>query len=340
MNHTLHDKIQHAIDFKTKPLGALGRLEEIALQIALIQQSETPQLINPHILVFAADHGIANSGVSAYPQEVTWQMVLNFLQGGAAINVFAKQNNLEVKVIDAGVNKDFEKQEKLIDGKIDFGTKNFLTQPAMSLLQLQQCKKKAIEIVTELIQNTKCNCIGFGEMGIGNTSSASLMMHCLSLINLEDCIGKGTGLNEEQLENKKTILSKALSNHNIDYKNTDEVLQTFGGFEIAMMSQAMQHAARSNCIVLVDGFIATVAYLAAFKTDPKIATSAIFCHQSEEKGHKLLLEYLQVKPLLNLGMRLGEGTGCAVAFPIVQAAVNFLTKMASFESAKVTNKAE
>lgn len=340
MENILHKSILHKIDFKTKPLGALGRLEEIALQIALIQKTKNPKLINPHILVFAGDHGIAQSGVSAYPQDVTWQMVLNFLSGGAAINVFAKQNNITVKIIDAGVNKDFGNQEKLIDAKVGFGTKSFLTQAAMSALQLQECKQKAAAIISKTIAETNCNVIGFGEMGIGNTSSASLIMHCITLIDLDLCIGKGTGINEEQLVNKKAILLRALNNNKCDFKNCDEVLQTFGGFEIAMISYGMLAAAKNNCIILVDGFIATVAYLIALKNDNSIVVNAIFCHQADEKGHSLLLEYLQAKPLLNLNMRLGEGTGCAVAYPIIQSAVNFLNEMASFESANVTNKAE
>jgi nicotinate-nucleotide--dimethylbenzimidazole phosphoribosyltransferase len=340
MDNSLSIAIQQKIDFKTKPIGALGRLEKIAMQIALIQETDNPQLINPHILVFAADHGIAESGVSAYPQDVTWQMVLNFLNNGADINVFAKQNNMDIKVIDAGVNKNFSGLEKLIDAKIDFGTKNFLTQSAMTNLQLKKCQLKATEIINTVIDETNCNVIGFGEMGIGNTSAASIIMHCITSIAIEDCIGKGTGLNEEQLVTKKVILSNALKAHKIDYKNSDEVLQTFGGFEIAMMSYAMMQASKRKCIILVDGFISTVAYLLAFNRNSGIANNAVFCHQSDEKGHKLLLDYLQVAPILNLNMRLGEGTGCAVAYPIIKSAVNFLNEMASFESANVTNKAE
>lgn len=334
----LKKNVQHKIDFKTKPTGALGRLEELALQICLIQNTDAPQLINPHILVFAADHGIANEGVSAYPQDVTWQMVYNFLSGGAAINVFSKQHNIAVKVIDAGVNKEFDALPNLVSAKVGYGTKSFLTEQAITKEQLNECKKQAQIIVADVIKNTKCNIIGFGEMGIGNTSSASLLIHCLTNIDLKDCIGKGTGLDSEQLIKKQTILKTALENNRPETNLPYDILQTFGGFEIAMIAEAMLEAYENNCVILVDGFIATSAFLVASKINPAIIDNAIFCHQSEEKGHQLLLNYLNAKPLVNLNMRLGEGTGCAVAYPIIESAVNFLNQMASFETAGVSNK--
>lgn len=334
----LQKSVQHKIDFKTKPTGALGRLEELALQICLIQNTDAPQLINPHILVFAADHGIANEGVSAYPQDVTWQMVYNFLSGGAAINVFSNQHNILVKVIDAGVNKDFDSLPNLISAKVGYGTKSFLSEKAITSEQLDECKKQAKLIVAEVIEKTNCNIIGFGEMGIGNTSSASLLMHCLTNIELIDCIGKGTGLNNEQLNKKHTILNRALQNNKPETNLPYDVLQTFGGFEIAMITEAMLEAYDNNCIILIDGFIASAAILVASKINANILDNAVFCHQSEEKGHKLLLNYLSAKPLINLNMRLGEGTGCAVAYPIIQSAVNFINQMASFETAGITNK--
>lgn len=344
MTNTTLDKrilkisIKRKIDFKTKPIGALGKLEELALQISLIQNTDEPELIRPHILVFASDHGIANEGVSAYPQDVTWQMVYNYLNGGAAINVFSKQHNITVKVIDAGVNKDFEELPNLISAKVGYGTKSFLNEQAITKEQLNECKKQAQLIVTDVIQKTQCNIIGFGEMGIGNTSSASLLMHCLTGIELNDCIGKGTGLDNDQLSKKHNILKTALANLKPETNLPYDVLQTFGGFEIAMITEAMLEAYDNNCIILVDGFIATSAFLVASKINPAISDNAIFCHQSEEKGHQLLLNYLNAKPLVNLNMRLGEGTGCAVAYPIIQSAVNFLNQMASFETAGVSNK--
>ncbi len=332
----LKEELQHKIDLKTKPLGALGILENLAFQISSVQNSLTPQLLNPTIVVFAADHGIAKEGVSAYPQEVTFQMLMNFLQGGAAINVFSIQNKIALKVVDAGVNFDFEPNENLINAKISKGTKSFLQEKAMTETQLQQCFEKGNEIVTN-VYKSNCNIIGFGEMGIGNTSSATMLMSYLCNLPIENCVGRGTGLNDTQLENKISILKKAQAFHGkID--NPNAVLQTFGGFEIAQMCGAMLTAFEKNMLILVDGFIATSAFLVAYKINPSIIANAIFCHLSDEFGHKNLLNNLVAEPLLKLNMRLGEGTGCAVAYPIIQSAVNFLNQMASFESAGVTNK--
>ncbi|MBE9466411.1 nicotinate-nucleotide--dimethylbenzimidazole phosphoribosyltransferase [Dyadobacter subterraneus] len=334
---TLPEQIQHKINNKTKPLGALGKLEEVALQIALIQETLTPDLVKPHIVVFAASHGIANEGVSAYPSEVTFQMVLNFLNGGAAINVFTKQNGIELALVDAGVDYDFEPNEKLIDAKINHSTKSFLSESAMTETECQRAIEKGKEIVKN-ITKTGCNVIGFGEMGIGNTSSAAVIVSKLLDIPIEDCVGKGTGVNPDQYQNKITILQKAISNHTEVLINPLQILQTFGGFEIAMMCGAFLAAAEKKMILMVDGFIASSAFLCALKLNPAIKDFAIFCHQSEEKGHQLLLESLNVKPLLNLDMRLGEGTGCAVAYPLLKSAVAFLNEMASFESAGVSDK--
>jgi nicotinate-nucleotide--dimethylbenzimidazole phosphoribosyltransferase len=334
----LQTQLQQKIDLKTKPMGALGVLEKLALQIGTIQNSLTPRLNKPTILVFAADHGIARENVSAYPQEVTYQMVMNFLQDGAAINVFCRQNGINLQIIDAGVNYDFLPTSLLIDAKIAKGTKNILQEPAMTSIQLEQCFEKSREIITNVYQEG-CNVIGFGEMGIGNTSSASLLMSVLCNLPIEKCVGRGTGLNEEQFEHKITILEKVKNKYpKLDNQTPDEVLQTFGGFEIAQMCGAMLVAYEKNMLILVDGFIATAAFLIAFLKKPLIMSNAVFCHLSDEQGHKTLLDYLQIKPLLQLSMRLGEGTGCAIAYPIIESAVNFLNNMASFESAGVTNK--
>ncbi|TAE01007.1 MAG: nicotinate-nucleotide--dimethylbenzimidazole phosphoribosyltransferase [Bacteroidetes bacterium] len=332
----LTEKLKHKIDFKTKPIRALGTLEDLALQIGNIQNSLSPSLRNPNIVVFAGDHGIATQGVSAYPQEVTFQMVMNFLQGGAAINVFCKQNQISLKIVDSGVNFNFEANKNLIDAKIDKGTKSFLQEKAMTQNQLTQCFEKSESIVAELFEQD-CNVIGFGEMGIGNTSSASMLMAYLCNLPLEKCVGRGTGLNDTQFENKILILKKAQVFHG-KIKNPMEILQTFGGFEIAQICAAMLSAYQKNMLILIDGFIASAAYLVAFKINPKIKKNAVFCHLSDEFGHQNLLNYLQAKPLLKLNMRLGEGTGCALAYPIIQNAVAFLNNMASFESAGVSNK--
>jgi len=333
---TIIEQLQHKIDFKTKPLGALGTLEKLALQIGTIQNSLSPVLNKPTIVVFAGDHGIANEGVSAYPQEVTFQMVMNFLQGGAAINVFSKQLNIYLKVVDAGVNFDFDLNEKLVNSKIAHGTNSFLKEKAMTETKLQQCFDKGNEIVNQIFQSG-CNVIGFGEMGIGNTSSATMLMSYLCNLPIEKCVGRGTGLNDEQFKKKISTLIQAQQLHG-NIENPKEVLQTFGGFEIAQMCSAMLSAFENNMLILVDGFIASNAFLVAYKINPSIIRNAVFCHLSDEFGHQNLLNYLSVEPILKLNMRLGEGTGCAVAYPIIESAVSFLNNMASFESAGVSNK--
>jgi nicotinate-nucleotide--dimethylbenzimidazole phosphoribosyltransferase len=329
-------EIKQKIDFKTKPIGSLGQLEEIAIKICLVQNTLTPILLNPTLLVFAADHGITKEGVSAYPAAVTPQMVLNFLNGGAAINVFCKQHGIDLKVIDAGINFDFIPSENLMDAKIAKGTKSFLTGNAMTTDEMELCFAKANGIIAQIAE-TGCNIVGFGEMGIGNTSSASMLMSTLCNISVEQCVGRGTGLDDDQLTQKMNILKQAQQNR-AEPKSAKQALEYFGGFEIAQICGAMLAAYDKNMLILVDGFIATSAFLCAFHISPKIIDNAIFCHLSDEKGHKIMLQYLNVKPILNIGMRLGEGTGCAVAYPIIQSAVNFLNEMASFESANISNK--
>lgn len=332
-------QLQSKIDSKTKPLGALGMLELIALKIGLIQNTLNPELKNPTIIVFAGDHGIASEGVSAYPQEVTHQMVLNFLNGGAAICVFSKQNGINLKIVDAGVNFDFSNAPNLINAKISMGTKNFLNSPAMGKVQCEDALSKGALIVKEQGKEG-CNIIGFGEMGIGNTSSASIIMSILCNISIENCVGCGTGLDNSSLKRKTQILKQAINKHlpNIDKRNPLSVLSTFGGFEIAMICGGMLQAAELNMIILIDGFIATSALLVASKINPSVLDYCIFCHKSEEKGHSDVLNDLNAEPLLDLKMRLGEGTGVAVAYPLIKSAVNFLNNMASFEDANVTKK--
>jgi nicotinate-nucleotide--dimethylbenzimidazole phosphoribosyltransferase len=332
----ISELLQHKIDFKTKPLGALGMLEKIALQIGSVQNTLSPSLTKPTIVVFAADHGIANEGVSAYPQEVTYQMVMNFVQKGAAINVFCKQNNIELQIVDAGVNYDFNNNKHIIDAKVGNGTASFLSQKAMDLDQLNLCFTHGQNIVNRIAKEG-CNVIGFGEMGIGNTSAATMIMSEICQLPIEKCVGRGTGVNDEQFAKKIAILNKAKNTHG-KIENAMDILQTYGGFEIAQICSAMLTAYANKMMIMIDGFIASSAFLIAHKINPLIIENAIFCHVSDEFGHLHLLNYLGVKPVLNLGMRLGEGTGCAVAFPIIQSAVSFLNNMASFESAGVANK--
>lgn len=333
----LRPRLQHKIDLKTKPTGALGRLEELALQIGMIQNTVEPSLRQPHILVFAGDHGIAAEGVSAYPQEVTWQMVMNFLNGGAAINVFCRQHGIALKVVDAGVNHTFPKDAPgLIHNKIAPGTANFAQGPAMNVQQAQDSIDGGAMLVNALFARG-CNVIGLGEMGIGNTSSAAVLMSLLCGIPLSLCVGRGTGLDDAALQRKLDVLTLAMEKQG--WPTTPlKILATYGGFEIAQMVGAILQAAECGMVVLIDGFIACAAFLVAHAMEPAVRDYCIFCHQSREQGHKLLLDHLHVKPLLNLEMRLGEGTGAAVAYPLLVSAVSFLNEMASFESAGVTDK--
>ncbi len=327
------------INSKTKPIGALGKLEKIALQIGKIQQSTSPILQKPTLLVFAADHGIAKTGlVNPYPQEVTYQMVFNFLKSGGAVNVFAKQNQLDLKIIDAGVNYNFNQVFGLIDAKIGFGTENYLTDKAMNDFQCITAIEKGAEIVQQQYEKG-CNIIGFGEMGIGNTSSAALIMSSVCNIDIEKCVGKGTGVNEKQLEIKIHTLKSVKEFHKL-MNNQDplEILSAFGGFEIAQMCGGILRAAKLGMIVLIDGFISSAALLIAQMFHKNVLDYCIFTHHSDEQGHKKMLDFLKVEPLINLGMRLGEGSGIAVAYPIIESSIAFLNTMSSFENAGVTNK--
>lgn len=329
------EKIQNKIDLKTKPIGSLGKLEDIALKISTIQQTLSPELEEPTMLIFAGDHGIVDEGVSPFPKEVTHQMVLNFLGGGAAISVFCKQNGLNLKVVDAGVDFDFSKELNLVHAKVGYGTRNILKEPAMTESTCTHAMNKGKEILNAEYQNG-CNTIGFGEMGIGNTSSAALLMNKITGHSIEDCTGRGTGHNDEGLKKKTEILTKA----SILYNPITplEILAAFGGFEIAMMVGAMLEAKEKNMVIMVDGFISTAAFLVAHAMNNKIMDNAFFCHASKEKGHRLMHEYLNVEALIDLNMRLGEGSGAAVAFPIIKAGVRFMNEMASFEDAGVSNK--
>ena len=330
--------LQARIDGKTKPPGSLGRLENLALQIGLIQNTLTPRLSNPHVLVCAGDHGAAKAGVSAYPQDVTWQMVENFLAGGAAINVLARQAGMALTVVDAGVNHDFGVRPGLIDAKVAHGTANYLAGPAMSAAQRDAALAHGGRIVRGLAEGG-CNVLGFGEMGIGNTAAASLITHCLTGVPLATCVGRGTGLDDAGLERKRALLAQALTRFDGSHDDAPAVLAQFGGFEIAMLAGAMLAAAERRMLLLIDGFIVTAALLVAAKLAPAILDYCVFAHRSDEAGHALQLDHLGAQPLLQFGLRLGEGTGAALAWPLLQSAALFMAEMASFESAGVSGKA-
>lgn len=333
----LAQTLQNKIDSKTKPLGALGQLEALALQIGLIQQTTSPTLIAPQMLVFAGDHGAAKAGVSAYPQDVTWQMVENFLSGGAAINVFTRTYKLPLAVVDCGVAHEFGERAGLINCKLGAGTENYLVAPAMTTAQYTQAIDNGAALVARYAQ-AGCNVIGLGEMGIGNTASASLLTHCLSGEPLEVCVGRGTGLDDAGLNRKQQLLGQALARTG-KISDPGQVSQEFGGFEIATMVGVILAAAERRMVVLIDGFVVGAAALVACKLHPAARDYCVYCHRSAEAGHGIQLATMGAKPLLDLDMRLGEGTGVALAWPLVQGAVAFLNDMASFASAGVSEKA-
>ncbi|MEZ8150273.1 nicotinate-nucleotide--dimethylbenzimidazole phosphoribosyltransferase [Vibrio splendidus] len=338
--------IQHRIDQKTKPLGALGLLEKVAHQLALIQSQgkeaavEHIELNKPSIIIFAGDHGIADEGVSIAPSAVTQQMVLNFLSGGAAINCFCAVNNIDITVVDTGILLPVESDsDMLISQRLGTRTNNFANEAAMSL----ETVERGIELGTELVSRTisnGTNIIMFGEMGIGNTSSASAILSALANRAAAECVGLGTGINNEQLARKLAVVEQGVARCKglelKEVKDIKEVLAQVGGYEIVQMVGGFLGAYQNRTPILVDGFIVSVAAYVATLIEPNCRDYMIFAHRSEESGHKILLELLDAEPLLDLGLRLGEGTGAALAMPIIRAAAEFYNNMASFESAGVT----
>lgn len=342
----LRQQLQSAIDNKTKPPGSLGLLEEIAIVAGLVQQSLRPEISDPQIVVFAGDHGIAQTGlVNPYPQEVTAQMVLNFIRGGAAINVFTRLHNIGLTVVDAGVNnEEWDSSislDQFINAKIQPGTANYLESDAMTEANVAAAIEAGRSIVTQLALQG-CNTIGFGEMGIGNSSSAALIMSAITGLSIENCVGRGTGVNDQQMAVKTATLKKAHERHRLGSLGNDPIklLSKVGGYEIAMMTGAYLAAAEHRMIIVVDGFISTASLLLATLMEPAVKDNCIFAHTSNEQAHAAMLVHLEARPLLHLGMRLGEGTGAALAIPIIRSAVAFLNEMASFDTAGVSNSTE
>jgi len=333
-DNTLHDRIRNALDSKTKPVGSLGRLEALAFQIAALQKTLTPRMERCRLTIFAADHGMAAAGVSAYPQAVTRQMVLNFLDGGAAANVFARESDVDLQVVDAGVAGEPLNNEALISRRIAPGTANAIIEPAMTIEQRDQ----AIAVGQDIGATDQCDAVCFGEMGIGNTSSASLLAHKILGLSLTPLIGRGTGIDDEGLRRKRKLLEQAAARTPEQLFAADALVE-YGGFEIAMMAGAMIGAAGAGKIVIVDGFIATAAALVALRYDEKISAHLVYAHVSAEGGHRMILDALDAKPLLDLGMRLGEGTGALLAWPLVKAAAAMLNDMATFDDANVSGPA-
>ena len=329
----LAQRLQHRLDQKTKPRGALGRLEALAQQIGLIQRSEAPVLREPQLVVFAADHGLAAQGVSAYPSDVTWPMVENFLGGGAAVSVLARQHGLSLTVVDAGVRHEFAPRAGLLNCKIAAGTASALDGPAMTPAQCAQ----AIESGREVVRALSGNVLLLGEMGIANTSAAALLLARLTGHAIAACVGRGTGLDDAGLARKLGVLRRVLQRH-ADAAQPLEALAAFGGFEIAMMAGAALQAASERRLVVVDGFIGGAAILVAAELAPAVLDYCVFAHRSDEAGHALMLAHLNAVPLLALGLRLGEGSGAALAWPLIDSAVRLLDQMASFESAGVSDR--
>lgn len=335
-NPALSVQLDLAINNKTKPLGSLGRLESLAKQIGLMQQTAQPQIGNPCIIVFAGDHGVVAENISAFPQSVTWQMVENFLAGGAAINVFARQNDCALRIVDAGVNHDFGTRDGLLNRKVMHGTRNFAKEKAMTAAQCAQAMQYGADLIKDLVADSSCNTIGFGEMGIGNTTAAAAIMHAITGLPAAQCVGAGTGLAKEGVAHKEAVVRAAVALHAVN--DPLDILAALGGCEIAMMVGAMLAAAERRMVILIDGFIVTSALLLAVRLQPAVQDYCVFTHCSDENGHRQMLAYLDALPLLQMDLRLGEGTGSALALPLVEAAVNFLNQMATFESAAVSQQ--
>ena len=329
--HKPDDKLCQAIidkiDNLNKPKGSLGRLEELALKICLIEQTLSPTLHNPYHLLFGADHGIEREGVSVSPREITWQQMINFTRGGGGVNMFCRQHGFKLRITDVGVDYDLAN-----------GTGNFLYEPAMSLEQYQQALNVGAEMADACF-NDGSDIICIGEMGIANTSPSSIWMSIFGNIPLEECVGAGAGLNNEGIRHKYEILNKAVENFKssgLDCSNTENIIRYFGGFEMVAAIGAMLRAAECHLVIMVDGFIMTACALAASRLYPEIVDYMVFGQSGDEGGHARMLSLLNAKPLLSLGLRLGEGTGALCSFPIIDSAVRMINEMNNFKNANIT----
>ena len=330
----MQTEIQDKIDNLNKPKGSLGRLEELAMQVCLVQQTLSPSLAHPCHLLLGGDHGIEREGVSVSPREVTWQQMINFTRGGGGVNMFCRQHGFKLRIVDVGVDYDFSSVPSIIDRKIARGTRNFLYEPAMS----EEEFNRAISIGSDLVDDCLaegCRVLSIGEMGIANTSPSSIWMSLFGNIPLKDCIGAGAGLASEGIRHKYEVLAKAVERFTLR-SSLDEVIRYFGGFEMVAAIGAMLRAAEQHVLILVDGFIMTACAIAAIRLYPAAQDYMIFTHCGDESGHKMMLDIVGAKPLLNLGLRLGEGTGALCAFPIVDSAVRMMNEMNNFQNAKIT----
>ena len=333
----LRPDIQAKIDNLNKPKGSLGRLESLAMQICLIQQTLEPRLTHPCHLLLGGDHGIEREGVSVSPREVTWQQMINFTHGGGGVNMFCRQHGFELKIVDVGVDYDLTSYPAILNRKIARGTHNFLYEPAMTEDQFDAALQVGIDLV-DTCHAEGCNILSIGEMGIGNTSPSSIWMHLFGNIPLKECIGAGAGLNDAGIRHKYDVLSRAMSNYQSTTHQPSPItpLSYFGGFEMIAAIGAMLHAAELHLIVLIDGFIMTACALAASQLYPATKDYMVFTHCGDESGHKRMLNLLDADPLLHLGLRLGEGTGALCAYPIVESSVRMVNEMNNFDNANIT----
>jgi nicotinate-nucleotide--dimethylbenzimidazole phosphoribosyltransferase len=336
----LTQALQHKLNNMTKPLGSLGRIEDLALKLGQILGTQDPVLDQPQMVVFAADHGLTKRGVSAFPSEVTWQMVENFLEGGAAVSVLARQHGLALTVVDCGVQHDFlagfpagVERVGLQVRKVAWGAGDSSKGSAMTKTECAL----AIAQGQELIKELPGNALLLGEMGIGNTSAAALLLSRLAGLDISQCTGAGSGLDTQAVERKTDVLREVLARHKRAVEPLD-VLAAMGGLEIATMVGAVLQAAHERRVIVVDGFIATSAVLVAHAVQPLVLQRCVFAHRSGERGHEFMLQHLGVQALLDLGLRLGEGSGAALAWPLLQSACAILRDMASFASAGVSEK--
>ena len=333
VNESMREVIQQKIDNLNKPKGSLGRLEELAMQICLVQQTLSPTLSHPCHLLLGGDHGIEREGVSVSPRDVTWQQMINFTKGGGGVNMFCRQHGFKLRIVDVGVDHDLSDVPGIIDCKIARGTKNFLYEPAMSETEFDKAIGTGVKLVNNCIDKD-CHLLSIGEMGIANTSPSSIWMSIFGQIPLKECIGAGAGLDTPGIRHKYEVLSQAVANSHCE--STLEVLRYFGGFEMITAIGAMLRAAEQHLIILIDGFIMTACAIAAIRLYPASQDYMIFTHCGDESGHRKMLDIVGAKPLLNLGLRLGEGTGALCAYPLIDSAVRMINEMNNFDNAKIT----
>lgn len=333
-DEALRPAIQEKIDNLNKPKGSLGRLEELAMQVCLVQQTLTPSLAHPCHLLLGGDHGIEREGVSVSPREVTWQQMLNFTRGGGGVNMFCRQHGFHLRIVDVGVDYDFTGVAGILDRKIARGTRNFLYEPAMTSEQFDQAINVGAALADDCVAEG-CRVLSIGEMGIANTSPSSIWMHLFGNIPLQECIGAGAGLDTPGIRHKYDILQEAVSRYQ-SIAHHPSPISYFGGFEMVAAIGAMLRAAEQHLMILVDGFIMTACAVAAIRLYPAAQAYMVFTHCGDESGHRRMLDIVSARPLLSLGLRLGEGTGALCAFPLLDSAVRMVNEMNNFQNAQIT----